>query len=1170
MTRTAERRFLFGDSMQLSSPSTWRTHKQVVSTSLFLLVPDVVFSRRVNQASFSYPIFEITFDNPDGNPGSFSDVAPGMTIRVLDASGTHKAWGYIREAATSTLLKFNPMSQGDIEFADNDRIIVYDSFQLWSKIPHIDNNGVSFKHWNIAFNASTAQPPVANLGPWYGNQVDPDTEVITVDFDGTGSFPVASGATITGYLWDVQDGTITVGTSTSSQITATFPAGKRWVKLTVTDSNGNTHTARALVVGVDEDEFPAVPHIVRRLDGEVSKGWEAAFELLTPDASAYPPGTAVIFWATERYGATKGSLNGYAGRQHVKFTGWVVDDNTKFEPRAISDYLVNAESALGIMGRLPAFGSLLQRSATPATWSDCADLNWWRHALYLMHWHSTLLEVCDLERPAFYTEYPLLRISSTTGSLADQFQFVVKAAAGQFTCDQRGRIYARKDPHLMSESERSALTTILTLQDTDWVEAIGIQMRHRPQVAWMWAYAIVASATEEIAKKAAAPGSSPGQGEGQETLNGLLVTSQADLNQRLGKIYATRNQETERFPIQVANMGMVADPAWQEFVAFTTTAYNKRGISYSAQRFVLVGVNVRYDGQRGVSSETWIVEPVVPDAVADGITVVMPGDDPPEEGDYIDSDGTYIEQPLPPYEDVFPYDYIPNEVADGEVEGSLSALAWNEELALTDNADAADPDWEPITLTGDVVDAARDNADRALVITDEKLYDIRDLSTTPDAILRQTISNMSLIRKIAGQPDSWGIYLTGIANPTSATDNFTSGLGPDTAFTSATFPFGGFGNGGVWSSTGGRTDAGCVAGTDVGVHSGTNRHEADVFIDLGEEYTVTAVSMYHKHSAANKPWGWAIKGWDASKSLVTTFVTGFNGLSTTSYTQRSFTGSQAGVRYVSFTSQMNTADGNTFIDELSISYTGGKVQVKFTDDGGIGIDSTQDVGTYVTGEIGYDCDDHNKGLHVAACAEGIRYTQTYTGSFLDITGLSVPIGDTKVVFIRVPYLRLDTQALNDDENSMQFIYGVDTPITGQTVFLATLDMDTGIATEEDITPIISGTTYIPLGASGNQFETFGGNTAKMLLAAEPDGGGTDVLLGSSNGGAAWSTRQSSFPCSRFRFEEPDQGGDGNRVWLAVDDTIYFSDDFGATVQDKTNDFLTETTGTEVHGVLLLS
>lgn len=59
--------------------------------------------------------------------------------------------------------------------------------------------------------------------------------------------------------WDVKDGTITVGTAASERITATFPPGFRWVDLTVTDSNGATHTKHipVFVAGYYTPERPA-------------------------------------------------------------------------------------------------------------------------------------------------------------------------------------------------------------------------------------------------------------------------------------------------------------------------------------------------------------------------------------------------------------------------------------------------------------------------------------------------------------------------------------------------------------------------------------------------------------------------------------------------------------------------------------------------------------------------------------------------------------------------------------------------------------------------------------------------------------------------------------------------------------------------------------------------
>ena len=54
------------------------------------------------------------------------------------------------------------------------------------------------------------------------------------------------------WAWDVVDGTITSGTSTSETITATFPRGFRFVKLTVTDTNGEAHTTKIPVLAANK------------------------------------------------------------------------------------------------------------------------------------------------------------------------------------------------------------------------------------------------------------------------------------------------------------------------------------------------------------------------------------------------------------------------------------------------------------------------------------------------------------------------------------------------------------------------------------------------------------------------------------------------------------------------------------------------------------------------------------------------------------------------------------------------------------------------------------------------------------------------------------------------------------------------------------------------------
>lgn len=669
----------------LASPSTWRTHPHAVTVYAYISQPAVIFSCSVNQSSFDYPLSQVEYDTV--TTGAYTDVKQYMTVRISDASGNFKAFTYARELPSSTLLYIGVSSIGDIDFANNDIIEVLEDFRIWAKIPSINAVGEQFKDWVIVFNEATSQPPVANASPWYANKVD-GSNIITVDFPGTNSFPVAPGASISGYLWDVGDGTITVGTSSSSSITATFPPGERWVELQVTDSDGTTHKAHTLVVAATD--ATALQVEVASLQGDADSGWQLGLRLLEGDVSAYDPGSAIIVWVEERYGSTSGSLNGFADREHVIFSGWLVEENISIEPLQ-SDWDVSAMNAVGILQKTPAFNQTTEYAATASSWFEISEHNLWRHAHYLMQWHSTLLSVCDVERPSWYASWSAVALDADGGSLYEQFAFVANAVNARFTCDRNGRCYWRKNPQFMTTAERSSLTTTVTLADTDWTDSVNIRRNHRLPVGILWGDGIVSDTVAITARKSAAPGTTPGQGERQDTLTRQLISDQADLNTRTGRAYGLANLQDPTVPITVLLGGLVADPAWLEQIVWTlSTDKSTREYGYTAQQFGLRSVRVSYDHENGTTEEDWELEKLVDVGAADGITVQLPGQDPPAGTDaYIPSGGTITQQlPYPPAPEPLEPDFT-----SGEVILSVYAMIWNEILYTTAEATQANPDY---------------------------------------------------------------------------------------------------------------------------------------------------------------------------------------------------------------------------------------------------------------------------------------------------------------------------------------------------------------------------------------------------------------------------------------------------------------------------------------------
>ncbi len=216
---------------------------------------------------------------------------------------------------------------------------------------------------------------------------------------------------------------------------------------------------------------------------------------------------------------------------------------------------------------------------------------------------------------------------------------------------------------------------------------------------------------------------------------------------------------------------------------------------------------------------------------------------------------------------------------------------------------------------------------------------------------------------------------------------------------------------------------------------------------------------------------------------------------------------------------------------------------------------TYDLGVGLNkGDTGYDCDDFSLGVHVAAADNKIYSTTTYSGTFQAISGLSVPVTNTKVRCLRVPYLQIEaTKRLNAKLNDLYFIYGVSQPINNQTLFKVRFNTSTRTlaAPETPITPIIGGVRYKLVEGNGNQLETFGGDARKMVGFFERvDGAAGVFLLSSEDGGSSWEIRNSQFNGSQVYFVEPAQGGKGKEIWMSGASGVAFSADGGFTITAK--------------------
>lgn len=663
----------------------WRKHPQSMRLKAAFVRPVVVLDRRVNQASFTYPLAQVTYDDPDGGDGAYTDVQPHMTLAVYDGTtGDLKGLARVRKAPTSSVIYLNETAQGEIAFADNDRLVVYDDYRLWARVPRITSSRVFYKDYDLAYSDEfNHPPPVANAGPHIALDADPDTGVATVTFDAGTSFRLAVGITdALSYSWDVKDGTITVGTSSDASITVTFPPGQRWVEVTVTDANGKTARAVAAVLVCDDETFPAVPVQLARLTGTVETGWEAAVRVLAEDVSDLLPGALMVLYADETYGDEDGPVQGIAGREGVKFAGWLATEDVSVEP--LTDTLtLTARGPLGVMRELAAYSVSIEQSTEGGKWHHMYMPSAFRAFCYTLQWHSTVTLVCDLDRPVDWWDDLMFKAVDLTGStLLDQVQALAGRAWARLTSDRAGRLYFERNPHLMTDTERAALSTVVSLDAADWRQAVQIERRARRPVGRLSGGGFTSHVTSPILKLAEAPGAAPGEGPGSEEVNGQFIEDQDDLNIRLGHMYAWRNLSQPSIQLTLNHQGLPLDPAWNDVVALTVDpASNRRGVGFSAAQMVPTRLEVGHDAERGVTTETLTLEPLAYGAPAS--TVPVP------DGDWEASDWT----PPPPSYTV----YTPPPPPGGTPPAfGLVYAATKSVIRRTRDYGAATPSWETV------------------------------------------------------------------------------------------------------------------------------------------------------------------------------------------------------------------------------------------------------------------------------------------------------------------------------------------------------------------------------------------------------------------------------------------------------------------------------------------
>jgi hypothetical protein len=699
---------------------------------LYLHTPVPIFKARINMAAVTYPVGALVYDNV--TLGTESDVSFGATLLLGTSEGADDL-GRVRvlDVPVSNTIQISHAGKGIedglITVQDNAFVTVLDDYRPWAKLPTFDTEDAQdTKDGRIAVGnkLTTEIPPVANGGPGFADYIDPVSGVITVEFPRDGvntSFTVGDGDTITAHDWDVKDGTITVGVASDPVITATFPAGFRYVVYTATSSNGVSHTVRVPVLAVDPDDDTTIRVFSAKQRLEMSG--QSLEITLAEDAPRvdYPDGTLVMFWWDEP--ATAGS------RDHMKFIGWIDNENASVgrnRKGLTRETIITCLDIAGKLRTLPGFPQALSRVEEESPWSYYPSLDMNKSLHYLLHWHSTALDIADFVLPSDGGSYDAMRLDAGGASLFDQVDSQAQKMVPDhyLTCNAAGQLEVRRDWRLDDTGSRPTAAPILT--EDNWTDISYSYNRH-PKVHVLRSAAILAStAFVEVdgidtlaVVQSIAPGDAGaiGQGIREQTENEGLALSQEDLNVAEGHRYAMLNHRYGEFSF--------TDPTGEDFWQYEPASMLRvqlniaaqyaaqRGLDFTSASGLVKSIDVTYNvSKKGVS--------VVPKVTWDKETSGYPAlTFDPEEGATTPEEPVVLPIPLPGDEDLY-YDDI------------QAYVMWDgEHVFRTMDLSVASPTWELIGtgVTGLIADVQYFHPDEdtvgAWLLSDDGVFICMDL-----------------------------------------------------------------------------------------------------------------------------------------------------------------------------------------------------------------------------------------------------------------------------------------------------------------------------------------------------------------------------------------------------------------------------------------------------------
>lgn len=589
----------------------------------------VIYSARVNQASFGDSFAEITYD---GGSGTLANIWPSMRVLISHTNDKSKAYwsGRVRKTPTSSILYVNETS---IDISDNDYLWVIEDFPITDKLAR-EVSGVQLNDWDISYRQLL--PIIYGLNTVYAGDVDPDTGNLTLDL--TASLLVTtSGATAGTPTWSVGSCTITAGNSHTASITLDVPEGHHYIHLIWPDSGGRTAYFHIEIHAHGDTytyQLMAVdPFTITR---DVGKGDDISLTNYVPVTGLLDL-TQITVWSDDTYQDLAGSITG----DNILYVGRIRTRENSAEANA--EYSIDQNAAYTVEGVLTQLARIEQlpfemlNVSSPTKWGDITNLTMYRGIAYLLSEYSTFLEVHSLQFDTFDNTY-IAPSRNPNGDILTAVNDLALSINAALQIAPNGRCeVVRHGSMLETSTPRNALTTRANVTSSDLI-SIRIKQDGARPVGLLTASGGSYNTTtgQYVVTEARSPGTA--QGEGSQTANLDRQVLPCNLSQNdADSLLRTRANHGLEKAQQVDTIEAVFTPGWHSalipslntWYTFTVAAELTvdgqvigKTVLDTSIRWLLTGVTVDYDAEGAPNVRASFVRET--SGISKGMTVVYP------------------------------------------------------------------------------------------------------------------------------------------------------------------------------------------------------------------------------------------------------------------------------------------------------------------------------------------------------------------------------------------------------------------------------------------------------------------------------------------------------------------------------------------------------------------